>query len=110
MNIKEAMEVVTTLLSLVHDCLMQPAIRHTGYALHVITEIEKLRDEMEKLIAVEEDVGRNSRLHKIHLVVFQYAAQRKKLKRSGTIFKDGVEMLPFLSQFSIEVQAWEKRG
>lgn len=36
-------------------------------------------------------------------------AQRKKLKRrSGTIFKDGVEMLPFLSQFSIEVQAWEK--
>lgn len=58
MNIKEAMEVVTTLLSFVHDCLMQPAIRHIGYALHVITEIEKLRDEKEKLIAIEEDVGR----------------------------------------------------
>lgn len=38
-------------------------------------------------------------------------AQRKKLKRrSGSRFKDGVEMLPFLSQFSIEVQAWEKWG
>lgn len=52
------MEVVTTLLSFVHDCWMQPAIRHTDYAIHVINGINKLRDEMEKLIAIEEDVGR----------------------------------------------------
>lgn len=52
------MQFVNTLLSFVHDYLVQPEIRYAGYALHVKTEIKKLRDEMDTLMAIEEDVGR----------------------------------------------------